>query len=401
LIIAALTLAQLAGLWAGFNGALAVSASSRGMARNADVGTGTRYDVDTTPTAGLSLSWGKSFGATVGYSAQVTMRDASDADNSRATVLMHSASAGLHMSGPDYQLALNQSVAWGTLTFATLRLTPPMAGGPAPLPSSNVDFLPPTRTTRVFNETTGATFGYDWDKRWRTILGASYGISGGRDPMAQAVLPRQKMATVSLGADYLLTHRDHLAFTPTFVDTHVSTGSEYMTLTAPISWRRIFSPTSSARLELGPQGVRSLEPGLTPRYTVLVTGTVAATNDLYKRRNLVVSSALAAGLAPSVNGLNGSYQQRAQGSGILSALFYKFTVSVGGDAAQTLPVSDKRAVRLLGFSANASYSPFEYFDINMGFRQAWQTSHDMPVGAASHLWTAFVGVGVRAPALRF
>jgi hypothetical protein len=399
-ILAALQLASVAGVWFSLQGAVNVAAAIRGSARNALDGHGTEYDVEGAPLLDLSLRSGRDELA-LGYSPTFTLRSAFR-DEQRAFTILHNAFGRFVLAGPQWRLTLGQTLSFGDLSFATLR-TPISLDPAAPRDPTapRIDLIPTDRFVAVLSETTSAQFALDWTRRLRSALGASYSISGGRGARAQMLMPRIKTATAELTTDYDLGHGDALGAGSTLSNIRTSNGHEYWLLGLFGRANHQFSTGLSGQLILGATGVRREDELHRTHTTVEPTGAATLTIEFVHERDLAASLALGASLAPAVTGLTGELQQRAQGSTTFLLQIDEVRFSATADASQTLPADDPHAARIIGAAAGVTYTPAPFIDLVAEYRSAWQSAHDPMIASLPRQWIASVGVTLRAPTVHF
>jgi hypothetical protein len=400
-IPAALHLASVAGLWAAIQGTVAVSSSTRGSARSGFGSAGTTgYDLDETPIVALTLASGKT-SLSLGYNPQLTVHDIfRPADRTVST--LHAAHAAFSFGGPGYQFTLSETGSIGTQSFTGLRTTALDPSAPVSPTTPQLDLLPSVQTVRTASLSSGASFDYEWTRRLRSSASASYAVSGGRGQEARAILPRQKTAGGSLSTDYLFTRADHVGG-QLMLSNAITSGPdkhEYLTLTGTGNWSHEFQKGIAGQLTLGAYGTRALNPGLTPYYSVSSTGALSGSVDFVRRRGLVVSLAAGASVAPVINSLSGILQRRVQGTGTFRVQVDDLSATAGGDAAQTLPLSDHSATRIFGVSAGVGYSLAKFIILNADYRTARQSSRDRAADLQRQ-WTATVGVTLLAPPVKF
>jgi hypothetical protein len=412
MIVAAVHLASLASLFTAVQGALVVSESSRGIARSAVVTQGTDYDADLRPTVDFRLHSGKDE-LVLAYDPLLTLRSFSSPSD-RAFTVLHNGLLRLALNGHDYHLTLSQTGSYGSQSFTALRAAALMnpgatlgTGGP------RLDLIPSsTSVVKVASEESVATFVYDWTRRLHQGLTASYGIGGGRDAAAQAILPRLKTANAATFVDWQLARTDDLGANLDGAHVTTSNGQTHLTLALTAGWGHQFSKGFSTRLTGGATGVRSVTAGTVHR-KVLPTGALSASLDFVRVKGLVWTFTANGGLGPVLNNLTGDLQQRAFGAGTFLVQVGDLRFSAGGDIGQTIPRSDPQAVRLIGVGATAAYSPAKMVDITAEYRSAWQSSlnpmappasgmvMNPALGSLPRQWIALVGVTVRSPTLTF
>ena len=408
----AVQVASLASLWVAWQGNLGVAANSRGGARSGvgEMGRATvGYDVDVGAGLGLQLRESR-FNLGLGYGPNVTVRDVNGRD--RALLVMHGGSLNLGFGGRGYALGLSQSLSVGTTSFRGLRTVPvdPMAMPNPTMP--RVDLVPTVETAKVFNASTNANFNYQWDGRLSSGAGAGYSINGGSGS-SQTAYPQVRTAMGSLSTGYLMSGRDTFGIQAAFARITTKGGTTmtvpmgplvmspdflYWTLNSSLNWAHRFSAATNGTLNGGAFGYSTTTPGHTPLYSLALTAAGTIDTQLAHLAGFTINGGMGTGVSPAVNQLNGTMQQRVQGTGRISATMARFSINASADGAQSFPTGDPNAIRLLGVGAGLGYSPAQFVDFSADYRSTWQTA-----GATSipRLWVVFVGVGVRAPPLRF
>jgi hypothetical protein len=393
-----------------FQGTLGAGVSTRGGARGADDQSDTAYDVDLMPGLGLSLSEDR-LTLSLGYGPLFNLRNVESPD--RVTVILHNAYLSTGLTGSGFSLSLSQSVSIGSAAFRGLQTTPIDPKAPPSPTMSRVDLLPPNQVVKVFNESTSAAFTYRWDPRVSSALGASYSIGGGLGQTAQVALPQLRTASGNTSTTYVISGRDSVGANlgmsnirthgGTFRTDPTATATltpdyTYWTLVASGTWTHRWSLLSSGSLTGGVYGYSSTPQGRTTLYTLAFTGAGFVDAQLGRFERVVVSAGLGAGVAPQVSPLSATIQQRVQGTGRISAVREQLSLTISGDGAQSFPIDDPQANRLLGLGASAGYAPARFLDLSLEYRSTWQSTNVAP---GVRVWVAFLNVSVRSPPVRF
>jgi len=394
-------MAQVVGLAADLRGTLLLSDSSQASLRPALVRGGAALDLETTPAATVRLDWAKS-NVAVGYGPRFMIRDFFE---DRESLLLHGAYASYGQSGPRYHLTLTEAVSYGTQSMITLAfLAPPQVTG-APNAAPPVNQLGPVETVKVASEATAATLEYAWSHRWASTFTASYGFSGGADPVERTKLPRIRTANAGATLDYALGKHDGLGTGVGVSRSLVSTGSNTWTAIVEETWRHKLNKELTSAVSAGfgwfsaqdPQGTRT--SGLFPVASVELDGAWI----ILRRRSYAVTLQAGSSITPVVNMYTGTLQQRAQVNSTLGIQGKKSSLSFTLSAARALPLSeaDLDSVSLIGAGILATHNPAKFMQISAGYRNAWQVASGGQGNTYPQLWTAFVGLTLYAPPVRF
>ena len=407
------------GLPAELRGALALSDTSTAAVRPrfdlTGETTGTAIDLSTAPFATLTFGWHRSE-ISLGYGPLFTLRDTFS--DGPAGLIFHTAYASYAYQGRRYRLMLSETATLGQLDYSSLALSTPINPQTPPDPTiSRVDFRPPPNDQIVYvvSEQTSASLSYLLSRRWTAAGTVSFGITGGLGENAEVTVPRQVRESVALTLDHALSRIDHLGG-GVFVS-HADV-SNTLPVEDPNSldanhWVVVESGTWTHNFNRQLRGQLSL--GLSETFSRERHGTIStSTNDVFpaasaalagglflvRHRHLSVSLLLGSSLAPAVNPLTGSLQQRLQGSGTLLVVADRATVSATLDGGQTIPFDDDQQARVIGFGLGATYHVSRLTDLAAGYRTVWQLSSDPRLDRPPQ-WIAFVSLIVRAPPLLF
>jgi hypothetical protein len=402
-------LASVASLWTALQGTFGAAATTRGGARSGGGGNAS-YDVDVIPGAGLGLIEGH-LNLSLGYGPMFNFRNLGSSD--AGTVVLHSGYLRVGYSERAFTLAISESASVGTMAFRGLR-TVPVDPKAVPNPTmSGVDLVPANDVQRVFNESTGASMSYRWNPRISSGLSSSYSIGGGWGDQAQVSLPQIRTAGGEVSTSYLLTTADTTGLSVGLSNIRTHGGTEgtdatgqpilspdyrYWSLSANLHWTHRWSRATSTSLAGGAYGYSTVREGHTRLYSLSLNGGGSFDTQLLREGRMVVSAGLGAGVGPSVNTLTGAIQQRAQGTGRLTATMQEFSVNASVDGSQSFPIDDPQAARLIGAGVGAGYAVSKFMDLALDYRSTFQSSN---VSSVSHLWTVFLTLSVRAPPVRF
>jgi hypothetical protein len=400
-MVVGLHLAWVASLWTAVQTTATVSDETRASVHSRLVGPGSEQDVDQNPALGLAITSGKYLGLSLAYTPLISIHDVSRPDE-RATTFLHNGSVALMMSGSDYHLSLSQRASFGTQSFATLQ--PPAIDPNAPVNPTmpHLELIPAVQTAPIVSLGSRAGFDYNWNRQWQSGLSAFYSVSGGRGAEAQKTLPLVKSYGAAATTGVVLSRDDRMGVNVNVGKSETSglQHGNYVTLMASMGWSHQFWRGFSGQLTLGGYGDRSTNPGFTPRYTLSTTGLLALSVDFVRQRNFAIWAAVGGSVVPAINQLTGALERRFQGTGGLFAQVDQLTFNVGGDVTESLPQSDPQAVRLFGFNGGVRYLPSPLITISAEYRTAWQSARD-PLLSRGQVWSALVGVALRAPPTKF
>jgi hypothetical protein len=375
-------------------------------------------DMDTTPYCGLSLRFTPNFDLSVGYSPRLTLYSAFDSPR-RSTSLFHQAYLSTGYGGARYRITLSQSVGIGTQNYARLYFTPTDPNARVDPTAPRVDFIPPgSDTVQVINETTSVGFNYQWSRFLSTALNAGYGINGGTGS-AQAVVPRQRIATAGISVGTQISTSDNLSTTLGVMNTRTTArppmeDANYLGFSLSEHWTHRFSPTMGLGLGVGALLVRDTsQPDSKFRLSFFPTSQATLDIALWRQAGYALTLTVGASMLPTVMALSSQLQLRMQGTATLTMAIGRDTsITATFDGAQTLPLDDPRAARLLGGGLAVNQRIFSLLSANAGVRVAEQhlggyfvtVMQQPPIGQSQldyTYWYAFVGFTVSAPPIRF
>lgn len=382
----------------GAAGSLRLSDSTTAYLRSRLVGPGTALDLATTPEADASLMWRRAR-INLRYAPQLTLRDTAGPD-SPTLLVMHDASAVATYATRRLELQLGQSLSMGRWNPGTLtQLSDRDPTEPESATTARTALLPNAASIELRSEQTSFSGSYRLTRRTGSTVRGSYGIFGGASGESRLVQPLQRTATVALSVAHALTRRQQLETTLGGVQTSTSNGYEHWVATAAEAWSLSVSRSTSTSLALGAFFYDSRGPddlqssGLVPSGALSVRQ--AGVLGRVHTRLLAGSSVL-----PFLNTLTGELQTSLQATTSLSAQYLDTTVSIYGDALQTLPLGGTRSARVLGAGLRLEQELSDTFALMAGARVQHQELASAEL-LVPYQWVVYAGAVVRAPVLSF
>jgi hypothetical protein len=387
-------MAQVVGLAADLRSTLQLSDYSQASVRPALVREGAAIDLETTPYATLRFDWDRS-NVSLGYGPRFMLRDVLE---DRSELTLHGGYVSYFHAWPRYRFTLTESASYGEQNLLTLTFLAPPQVSATPQSSPAVNRLGPVQTVKVGSELTSATLEYAWTHRLGLTFNASYGISGGIDAVEQETLPRQYTAQGSAWADYALTKEDNLGTGVGVSHTLASSGFDTWLVTATERWRHKLNREMSSSVSAGvgwytskgPDGAR--DAGLFPVVSLGLDGVWT----IVRRRAYVVTLQVGSTVVPTIDVYTGKLQERASAFSTLGIANKTSSLSGTLSGSQSFPLSE--GVSLVGVGFLATHSPAKFVEISAGYRTVWQSPNTLPTG---RMWTAFLGLTLYAPPVRF
>jgi hypothetical protein len=374
---------------AAISGSLDVSDRSELRLRDSGELAGQVVDLETAPTATLSLR-SRTFRFAIAYLPRFTLRQA---DYLPAPEIFHRGALSATLRGPRHELALDADLAYGTTSFTSL--VPIESADPA---HPQVDRLPQLSTIDYVSSRAGVTATFTPTHRWTFRLQAEHALSGGADSASRARVPFQSGPHAAFSASHALSRRDSVISAIDASRVLFSSGPDNVLAEAVERWRHAFSRGGALTLGGGASLVvarTTAEGAWSARPYAL--GEVAIS---YRAPAPLVETMLAARIAPVVDRLSGLVDERLQGSALLS-----WTASPGlvlrtqFGAAQSVQWGRAGAVRIVVGEAAFAVRAGRTAQVELGTRVAVQEGYE--VGASPAQWMIFTGASFSLPKLRF
>jgi hypothetical protein len=259
---------------------------------------------------------------------------------------------------------------------------------------------PQTLNLPVFNETTSALVSNQISHRTSVGASVSYTIAGGNGAEAELYMPQQRTESLQGSLTYALSNRT--AVGTTLQVSHIlidSRGFEYWIAIEGVFYRRLLTRSLTLIAGAGIAEVWSRETGW--RFTLGPAGSLSLAGSLYSYHQGVFFFDLSYGsaLSPIVNQLDGRLQTSLTGSLSAVARRNRTTLAARMGAGQTFPI-DSDEVHYVGLGVVASQNLGEGADVFAGYATSIQVSPSAGL-SASRQWNAFIGISLRAPAIRF
>ncbi len=307
--------------------------------------------------------------------------------------LLHEGSARVTWRLPHARLSLEETGRYGSIDFSSAAITP---GPNGQLP--RIDAIPAPEVVRLGSSRTTAASHLTLE-RWVLDSSVGYQLSGGATPEARAVLPFQKGPFGRFQGEYTITRRNFAATTLTASETRFSSGPEAVLTQLDERWRHLMSHVTTSELTLGASLARvRASPVSTYRIEThpvaqgaLEHRMAAGTGRLFLRAE--------AGVAPIVNQLVGSVEERLQGTLIVRHTYKRFTTGGFVSASESIPATRSDSTRLLAGELGTTYTPRGVVAFDAGVRGFWQ--HEETTGIDFFQGTLFVGITLRADPIHF
>jgi hypothetical protein len=271
---------------------------------------------------------------------------------------------------------------------------------PTANPSSTGGLVPNARAVKVANEETAARLDVAWTRRLRSELRGSFGFSGGADPEARMLLPRQRRAQLDASLGFDRTRLDRISTVLTGAQIETSNGYDHWLASALENWSTRFDPESSLEVGAGLAFQDSLGPMHTRTSRVTPVGSLSFAHENSLQR-ATLRFQFAASYFPDVNVLLGRLQDRLQASSTTSLITPDLTASLLLAASQTLPASASTAATLISMTLTLEYEFVTWLAGQVGGQVARQALGQKLKDAPPPYWLAYVGVIAHAPALQF
>ena len=328
---------------------------------------------------------------TLSYSPRGTLWDVGSSDV-RAT-LLNEGTARVEWLLPRGRLSLEETGRYGSVDFASAAIRPGPTGQPP-----TVDVIPQPQVLRfAASRTTLAS--HLTLERWVLDSSVGYQLSGGATADARAALPFQQGPFGQARGEYTVTRRNFAATTLTASETSFSSGPEAVLIQADERWRHLVSRVTSAELTLGASLARvSSSPVSTYHFETHPVALAALDHRMAAGKGRVDLRA-EVGVAPVVNQLVGSVDERLQGTLTAQHTHKRVATRAFVSASESIPASRNGATRLLAGELGTAYTPRGVVGFDTGVRGFWQ--HEETTGVDFFQGTLFIGVTFRAEPVRF
>lgn len=375
----------------GLAGTLALSDRSQALVRVP--GTGDAHvslDLETAPEARLMLS-SRRMQYTLAYTPLFSLRDVGQGEF--RGLMMNAATGRVEWMAERSRLSLEETAMYGSIDFSSTALAPSKPGQPPRLdviPTPQVIRFASSRTTLASRLTL---------QRWAFDLSVGYQLSGGATEEARRAMPFQKGGFGQTSAEYRVTRRDFAATTFTASETSFSSGPEAILTQLDERWRHLLSRVTTTELALG-ASVARFRMSSTSSYS-FETHPVAegVLRNQFSAWNGRVDLRSSVGVAPLVNQLLGTIEERLQATVVATHTKKHLATRVLVTASESIPPSRRDATRLFASEVGAAWTPRGIVGFDAGLRGFYERAE--ATGADFFQGTLFVGITFRADPVRF
>jgi len=371
-------------------GSVETSARTEARLRASEPEATSGVELEVTPALRLTIgSRRTSFRAE--YSPRVTLVDSSALDG--RPFVLHELAARVEWLTRHGALWLEDREARGTVNFASMPLVT-ADGEVAP----RVEASPAPRALSIVSSTT--TLGARWNgRRGGLLASAGFARSGGVGDDAREVMPYASGPFSALQLTYTLSPRDRLATTIAASATELSSGPESRLLGVEEGLSHRWSRSTEVSGGLGLTAARTAPSAQAP-----VDWRLFPTAELGVRRSLPTLGreshlALALRLAPAVNRLLGSVDQRVELSLGLTHTHGSLETRGFVSASASVPSDSPTATDLLAAELAESWNVAEAVTLGAGVRLSRQRL--ALTGVPLLQGVGFFSVTLRAPQARF
>lgn len=347
-------------------------------------------DLENRPEARLMLA-SRRMQYAFGYRPTGTLWDVGSRDF-RGT-LQHEGSAGVTWLLPRARLSLDETASYGSMDFSSAAITPGPNGQPP-----RVDVIPAPQVVRYGSSRTTLASRLTLD-RWALDSAVGYQLSGGVTAAARTVMPFQKGGFGHFRGEYTVTRQDFAATTFTASESRFSSGPEAVLTRLDERWRHLLSRVTTSELTLGASLARvRTSPTTTFR---LETHPVALGTLEHRMAARIGRLDLRAevGVAPVVNQLVGSVDERLQGTFMGTHTYKRFSTHALVSASESISTSRDGAARFLAGGIGTTYTPRGIVAYDAGVRAFWQ--HEEATGADFFQGTLFIGITFHTDPIHF
>lgn len=352
--------------------------------------TGASLDLETTPEARLMLS-SRRMRYTLAYGPTGTLWDVGRS-SLRAT-LMHEGTGRVAWFAPRTRLSLEETARYGSVDFSSAALAPTQPGQPPRL-----DVIPAPQVINFGSSQTTLASHLEL-QRWTLESSVGYQLSGGTTEQARAALPFQKGGFGRLQGEYTVTHRDFAATTFDASETSFSSGPEATLTQLSERWRHLLSRVTSGELTLGASLSRVRVSSMASYRFEGHPVAEAALDQRLAAGTGRLALRFSVGLSPIVNQLDGSIDERLQGTVAATHTYKHLASRVLLTASESMPPSGSDATRLFAGELGTTWTPRGVVGFDAGVRGFYQRAEAS--GADFFQGTLFVGVTFRADPVRF
>jgi hypothetical protein len=332
-------------------------------------------DLDTSIDARL-VSNGPRITYLVANQPRLTLLDYNGAASQGA--VMDTLLAGLEWRSTQTRIRLDEAAAIGTQSTESLSALPPPgaqtpAGGQTQAPT--ITPVPPTTKVLLLASSVTTLSSSLSFKPWKLNLALSYQLSGGADAGAEAVVPFQHGPAEQATATYQFTGRarDRLMTIERGFEASFNNGMEDLSLGIEEQWRRNWTRTTEAWLDVGLAAVRERAGPTAPDKFASDVVAEAAVDQRFGHGKESGDLLVDVRLSPLLNPLTGQVDEQVLGtvSGRWSRrrMSVRLLLGAGGSVDQGTDVAAEQAIAEVG----AAYSTGASFTVDAGIRAMYES----------------------------
>lgn len=394
-------LAQLI-LAAAFSGQLEISDRTEFRIRDpGSVADTASIDLETALTTRLTLA-SRRTRFTFSYNPRLTLWDLNVAPSLPA--LMQEGGARAEWHDRFMRWWVDQLGSYGSVNLTSMSFVPGTSGEPP-----RIDAVPTSQVIQY--ESSTSTLGMHLTLRkcsFEWLVG--YQLAGGADAVARAVLPMERGPFAEGTFDVHASRRTRFITRASGAEAEFSSGPETALVQATEAWRYAWTRSIDTEISAGVAEARD-RPGADLRATYAAYPVAdAMLEKRWGHRENGVTVRFTARIAPMVNRLLGTVDERVQALILATWTRQRFVMNVFATAQQTVPTDDPSAVQLLAGEVNASYAPSarSLVAFDLGVRtMAQRLNTPVAPGSSGFLESSFVqgiffvGFSLRAHPTRF
>lgn len=289
-------------------------------------------------------------------------------------------------------ITLSQDSGYGRQSLLSL------ASDQAPTPgTTSLGALPAATIIDYAWSRTGLVSTLAPSRRWALSFAGDASLSGSSDSSSHAALPFQTGLHGGIGAEFAGSRRDHFAMTLDLSRVLFSNGWLDHVLQGKTSWRRALGRNTVATLAGGVGWVSSQATSSAPAHAAAYL--IAEASIAYRHNPTSTSALFVVKVSPVVDRLTGGVDERLES---MAAFTWNPTraLTVQGQfgVARSIPWNTPNALAAGSGGVSIAYRLNDVVQLDGGARTAWTTAAS---AVARPQWSAFAGITLRMPTLRF
>ena len=354
-------------------------------------------DLETSPRGSFELASRRaSFG--VSYAPRLTLWNA-NVDPS--PTLLQVGAAHVDFRNRFVTWRVDERASYGGLNLTSTSLTPSSDGTP-----NKFDVVPVSRVIQYASSTSSLS-ARAAKRRWASDFSVGYQLSGSAEASDRSVLPLQYGPFADAKFDFAASRRSHLLTTIEGSNTEFSSGSGALIVLGTEGWRYAWSRMTSVRFDVGAAETRT-RSSASSGYSHATDPAGAVTwEQRYPVAPERVTSELSLRVAPVVNAVLGSEDERAQATLRAKWARQRWEIDASLSAQQTVNGDDPNGVRLFAGELHGSHAVSRSLALDAGVR-AFAQRLNVPTAPGSTDFTqtsfvqgiVFVGMEMSAAPMR-